>query len=180
MFRASLILSGGGLMRGTAGGRTKKGRAALMAAASTAATSTAKAGKKKKTRRNKSATKEEDYMEEGSEMDNFTSSPPLYANEPHKNTSKSNATTFATPESFFAYKSRRSEEEVLQLAQRMQMRDLTGEVPVASFAYEVLRAHPSVRQMGLRERMAFLCDRWERLSKQQRQTYLDDPLKGLL
>lgn len=75
---------------------------------------------------------------------------------------------------------KRSEEEIMQLAHRMQQRDLTGEVPVASFAYEVLKMHPSVRQMGLRERMAFLCDRWERLSAKQRQSYLDNPLKGLL
>nr|CCC92100.1 conserved hypothetical protein [Trypanosoma congolense IL3000] len=78
------------------------------------------------------------------------------------------------------YKGRHSEEKVLQFAQRMQQRDITGEVPVASFAYEVLKAHPSVRQMGLRERMSFLCDRWERLNEKQRKAYLDDPLKGLL
>ncbi|RNF27604.1 uncharacterized protein Tco025E_00165 [Trypanosoma conorhini] len=77
-------------------------------------------------------------------------------------------------------RSQRSDEEVLRVAERMQRRDLTGEVPVASFAYEILKAHPSVRQMGLRERMAFLCDRWERLRKEERQAYLDDPLKGLL
>ncbi|ORC89155.1 uncharacterized protein TM35_000131590 [Trypanosoma theileri] len=183
MIRASLILYGGGLLRN--GGRTKKGRSALtsVARAAAAATTTTTTGKSRKTKRNAAARKKEEEHEEGeedSDMLHFTSSPPLYANEPHQNNSKSTATTFATPESFFAYKSRRSEEEVLKLAQRMQSRDLTGEVPVASFAYEVLRAHPSVRQMGLRERMAFLCDRWERLSKQQRQTYLDDPLKGLL
>ncbi|AAZ13081.1 uncharacterized protein TEOVI_000913600 [Trypanosoma equiperdum] len=78
------------------------------------------------------------------------------------------------------YKGKHSEAKVLELAERMQRRDITGEVPVASFAYEILKSHPSVRQMGLRERMSFLCDRWERLSDRQRKAYLDNPLKGLL
>ncbi|EPY36253.1 hypothetical protein STCU_00678 [Strigomonas culicis] len=76
--------------------------------------------------------------------------------------------------------SKEREEEVLHAAERMQGRDLSGEFPVASFAYEILKAHPSVREMGLRERMDFLLTRWNKLSDKQRLKYLNDPLKGLL
>lgn len=79
-----------------------------------------------------------------------------------------------------AYMSREREQEVLASAERMQSRDLSGEVPVASFAYEILKVHPSVRSMGLRERMDFLCIRWNKLSKLKQLEYINDPLKGLL
>lgn len=79
-----------------------------------------------------------------------------------------------------AYMSEQREKEVLKLAERMQRRDLSGDVPVASFAYEIIQKHPSVRMMGLRERMDFLCSRWDRLPERKRLTYLNDPLKGLL
>ncbi|KAG5478732.1 hypothetical protein LSCM1_06136 [Leishmania martiniquensis] len=79
-----------------------------------------------------------------------------------------------------AYMSAEREQEVLQMAERMQKKDTTTEVPVASFAYEILKAHPSVRDMGLRERMDFLLKRWNRLSKAQRLDYVNDPLRGLL
>ncbi|CAJ1026229.1 hypothetical protein Q4I30_004127 [Leishmania utingensis] len=76
--------------------------------------------------------------------------------------------------------SAKREQEVLQMAERMQAKDTTTEVPVASFAYEILKAHPSVRDMGLRERMDFLLKRWSRLSKAQKLEYVNDPLRGLL
>ncbi|KAG5501302.1 hypothetical protein JIQ42_06303 [Leishmania sp. Namibia] len=79
-----------------------------------------------------------------------------------------------------AYMSAEREQEVLQMAERMQKKDTTTEVPVASFAYEILKAHPSVRDMGLRERMDFLLKRWNRLSKAQKLDYVNDPLRGLL
>ncbi|KAG5478537.1 hypothetical protein LSCM4_04770 [Leishmania orientalis] len=79
-----------------------------------------------------------------------------------------------------AYMSAEREQEVLQMAERMQKKDTTTEVPVASFAYEILKAHPSVRDMGLRERMDFLLKRWDRLSKAQKLDYVNDPLRGLL
>lgn len=66
------------------------------------------------------------------------------------------------------------------MAERMQRLDLTTEVPVASFAYEILKAHPSVRTMGLRERMDFLLIRWNRLNKSKKMEYINDPLRGLL
>ncbi|EPY43094.1 hypothetical protein AGDE_00829 [Angomonas deanei] len=72
------------------------------------------------------------------------------------------------------------EKEVLQLAVRMQGRDVSGEVPVASYAYEIIQKHPSVRAMGLRERMDFLCTRWDKLSRKEKLKYLNDPLKGLM
>ncbi|CAJ1989022.1 hypothetical protein conserved [Leishmania donovani] len=79
-----------------------------------------------------------------------------------------------------AYMSAEREQEVLQMAERMQTKDTSTEVPVASFAYEILKAHPSVRDMGLRERMDFLLKRWNRLSKAQKLDYVNDPLRGLL
>lgn len=79
-----------------------------------------------------------------------------------------------------AYMSVEREKEVMRMAERMQGRDLTAEVPVASFAYEILVAHPSVREMGLRERMDFLLLRWNKLSKKRKTEYINDPLKGLL
>ncbi|CCW65077.1 unnamed protein product [Phytomonas sp. EM1] len=79
-----------------------------------------------------------------------------------------------------AYMSEELEKKVLSMAERMQVRDISGEVPVASFAYEILKTHPSVRKMGLRERMHFLCRRWEALSEKERLSYLNHPLKGLL
>ncbi|KAG5504450.1 hypothetical protein JKF63_04902 [Porcisia hertigi] len=79
-----------------------------------------------------------------------------------------------------AYMSEERERQVLQMAERMQAKDTTTEVPVASFAYEILKAHPSVRDMGLRERMDFLLKRWNRLSKSQKLDYVNDPLRGLL
>ncbi|CCW67493.1 unnamed protein product [Phytomonas sp. Hart1] len=79
-----------------------------------------------------------------------------------------------------AYMSEELETKVLNMAERMQTRDLSGDVPVASFAYHILKTHPSVRSMGLRERMDFLCKRWEALSEKERLSYLNHPLKGLL
>ncbi|KPI85312.1 hypothetical protein ABL78_5624 [Leptomonas seymouri] len=79
-----------------------------------------------------------------------------------------------------AYMSAKREEEVLAMAERMQRRDLTTEVPVASFAYEILKAHPSVRSMGLRERMDFLLNRWDRLNQSKKLEYINNPLRGLL
>lgn len=79
-----------------------------------------------------------------------------------------------------AYMSEKREKEVLKMAERMQGRDLSGDVPVASFAYEIIQKHPSVRMMGLRERMDFLCTRWAKLPEKKRLEYLNDPLKGLL
>ncbi|KPA83868.1 putative mitochondrial hypothetical protein [Leptomonas pyrrhocoris] len=78
------------------------------------------------------------------------------------------------------YMSAEREKEVLAMAERMQRRDLTTEVPVASFAYEILKAHPSVRNMGLRERMDFLLNRWDRLKQSKKLEYINDPLRGLL
>lgn len=72
------------------------------------------------------------------------------------------------------------EKQVLDAASRMQGKDITAEMPVAAFAYEILKAHPSVRSMGLRERMDFLLHRWNRLSKAQKLEYVNDPLRGLL
>lgn len=79
-----------------------------------------------------------------------------------------------------AYMSEAREKEVLSMAERMQVRDLGGDVPVASFAYDIIMKHPSVRTMGLRERMDFLCTRWARLPEKKRLQYLNDPLRGLL
>lgn len=79
-----------------------------------------------------------------------------------------------------AYMSEEREKEVLSLAERMQIRDLSGAVPVASFAYEILKCHPSVRDMGIRERMDFLCRRWDKLGEKKRLEYINDPLRGLL
>lgn len=79
-----------------------------------------------------------------------------------------------------SYMSPEREEEVLQCADRMQGRDLTGDVPVASFALEILQKHPSVVNMGLRERMDFLSKRWATLSSKKREEYINDPLKGFL
>ncbi|ESL09788.1 hypothetical protein TRSC58_02487 [Trypanosoma rangeli SC58] len=172
MLRVSLIFYGSGFLR-TVGKGNKATVAAAAAVSAKAASSSAGRGKK-------ATAQSTDVMEEdstrlihasdstrshlGDEVAGEASHPPYGA-------------TASNPR---RRRSQRSDEDVLQVAQRMQRRDVTGEVPVASFAYEILKAHPSVRQMGLRERMAFLCDRWERLRKEERQVYLDDPLKGLL
>jgi hypothetical protein len=79
-----------------------------------------------------------------------------------------------------AYMSAEREQHVLEMAERMQQRDLSSEVPVASFAYEILKAHPSVRSMGLRERMDFLLLRWAKLNKSKKMDYVNNPLRGLL
>lgn len=107
-------------------------------------------------------------------QENVVSSSTSLANEKRKSDAQKYA--LARP----AYMSAEREQEVLEMAERMQRRDLTTEVPVASFAYEILKAHPSVRNMGLRERMDFLLHRWSRLNKNKKLEYINDPLRGLL
>nr|CAJ2473838.1 unnamed protein product [Leishmania braziliensis] len=104
--------------------------------------------------------------------------PPVKAKAAASASDTNTSTTYASARP--AYMSAEREQEVLQMAERMQAKDTTTEVPVASFAYEILKAHPSVRDMGLRERMDFLLKRWSRLSKAQKLEYVNDPLRGLL
>ncbi|KEG07163.1 hypothetical protein DQ04_10691000 [Trypanosoma grayi] len=161
MFRASLTMCGGGVLRGA--GRAGRGRNVVASAEAAASTTPSKMQRRRR------AESKEEQKEDSSD---FTYTPAPHA---HGGAGKPSSTSTSAG----SVREGRGD-EVLQLAHRMQQRDLTGEVPVASFAYEVLRAHPSVRQMGLRERMSFLCERWERLSQKERKSYLDDPLKGLL
>ncbi|EAN86416.1 hypothetical protein C3747_21g150 [Trypanosoma cruzi] len=178
MLRASLIVYGSGFMR-TIGKRKKAAAATAATTAINGKTSSVSTVADKK--RRKKATTQVEEMMDGDSTPVIHNSNSTHTRLGDGNSEKaSNSRHGTTATGLRSRRNKRSDEEVLQLAQRMQRRDLTGEVPVASFAYEILKAHPSVRQMGLRERMSFLCDRWDRLRKEQRQVYLDDPLKGLL
>eukprot|EP00796_Vickermania_ingenoplastis_P009801 gene9801-6878_t len=76
-----------------------------------------------------------------------------------------------------AYMTEEAEKRVLKRAKRMQDRDLSGEDPVPSFVLELLKKHPSVRRMGVRERVDFACSRWDQLSTEERKAYVSNPLK---
>ncbi|KAG8349144.1 hypothetical protein TRVL_00015 [Trypanosoma vivax] len=180
MFRISSSSFAGGIMR-KIGGAKKLDAAAVAATVSEAAPQVKEEFVVKRGRTRAVAEKKKLTASSTRVMEHAPSGAPV-ATAARKGGSKT--TGFVPVENgsigIVGYKGRRSEADVLNMAHRMQQRDLTGEVPVASFAYEILKSHPSVREMGLRERMAFLCDRWERLSEKQRKVYLDDPLKGLL
>lgn len=78
------------------------------------------------------------------------------------------------------YMTEEVEKKVLKKAERMRDRDLSGDYPVPSFVLELLKLHPSIRKMGLRERIDFLCSKWDLLSKAERKIYVRNPLKGLI
>lgn len=78
------------------------------------------------------------------------------------------------------YMTEELEKKVLKKAERMRDRDLSGDYPVPSFVLELLKLHPSVRKMGLRERIDFVCSKWEVLTKAERKAYVRNPLKGLI
>lgn len=79
-----------------------------------------------------------------------------------------------------SYMSEELEKKVLKGAERMQDRDLSGDYPVPSFVLELLKLHPSIRKMGLRERVDFLCSKWNLLSITERKVYVRNPLKGII
>ncbi|KAK7196027.1 hypothetical protein NESM_000536200 [Novymonas esmeraldas] len=84
------------------------------------------------------------------------------------------------PSSRPSYMTPEREEEVMGVAERMQRKDTSIDVPVAAFAYEIIKAYPKVREMEVQERMDFLLVRWNRLTKAQKLAFVNDPLRGLL
>lgn len=79
-----------------------------------------------------------------------------------------------------SYMSEELEKKVLKSAERMRDRDLSGDYPVPSFVLELIKRHPSLRKMGLRERIDFLCTKWDLLSIAERKVYVRNPLKGII
>lgn len=73
-----------------------------------------------------------------------------------------------------------AEQVVLKRAKRIQERDLSGNHPVPSFFLELLKLHPSIRKMGVRERVDFACAKWDTLSAEKRKEYVRNPLKGII
>lgn len=67
-----------------------------------------------------------------------------------------------------------------QRAERMQQRDFSGANPVPSFLIELVTQHPSIRKMGMHERMDLACVKWDALSLEDRKKYVMNPLKGIL
>lgn len=74
----------------------------------------------------------------------------------------------------------KEEEAIMSRVKKIQERDLSEGNPVPSFFLELLKKHPSLRRMGLKERIGFACTRWDALTPQERKGYVQNPLKGII
>ena len=75
---------------------------------------------------------------------------------------------------------KQSKERILSVAQKMRSADSSGEVPVPSFVYELLKEKPALRNLNMEDRMTILLDHWDQLSVEQRMAYAKNPLKGII
>lgn len=69
---------------------------------------------------------------------------------------------------------------VVTAAARMRASDFSGKVPVPSFAYDLLKQHPSLLERTVDDRMDFLLRKWKALPDKSREQYVKEPLRGLL
>lgn len=54
------------------------------------------------------------------------------------------------------------------------------ETPVPSFVYDVMSSNVTLRNLTLDQRMKVLLSEWKKLSQDQKDVYLREPLRGLL
>jgi hypothetical protein len=70
--------------------------------------------------------------------------------------------------------------QILKASQLMQNFDCSGAVPVPSFTYKLILAHPSFLEMNFDERMRKVLEHWRLSSAAQRASFVRRPLDGLL